>query len=974
MNNLNLAHPNLEQLSAFGQGRLSEAELTELAAHLESCAACRNKVEAAGDDTLISLLRAADTAHEREAEDPRQAATLAGTVQTSPGTDLPAELAAHGRYRLQELLGVGGMGAVYRAEHLLLERPVALKLISQSLTSNPAMIERFRREVKTAGQLRHPNIVLAFDAEQAGDSHFLVMEYVEGKSLARLVQEQGALPVEQACEYICQAALGLQHAHERGMVHRDIKPQNLMRTPDGQVKILDFGLARFAMEAAPTGALLTGAPAETLPTASGGQAPSPSLTQTGTVMGTPDYIAPEQAIDAHTADIRADIYSLGCTLYDLLAGHTPFPEGTVLDKVMAHMERSPRPLAHVRKDVPPELTRVVERMMAKDPAQRYRTPAEVAAALEPFARPTKTMARWRLSIRQKLAVLAASLAGLLLAGIIYIATDNGRLRIEGRLDNVQVVVTKGGKEVRVIDLKSNSEVKLASGEYAVTLRGDNTYVKLSKQAVTITRGREEVVTLSLLPPKDRVDVDHLAAGRTVLGYRLVDCRDVHGFFGPVWEAKAPGGGRATIRIAGSLDNQALQLQLRCLKLFQNLQHRALAPVHSFWLIDKNGWVIDPELLDQENAPRPRGLIVATESFSKTLADRLRECRAAGETGIPPAELFGYMHQAAGALDYLNARGHRLEGSDQAVSIQHRDIKPINLVLTEDHVLKLANTGLFMILQGEKASIPADSLAMTPAFAPPEFFRSTITNRSDQYSLAITYVMLGTGRTPVDGLKLEEVTRIKTQGQLDLSLLPSEAERAIIARATARDAAKRFATCLEMVEALAMARKVSLPSDSSNRDSLGNRAAQQEKERMQGTWRAIAATIQGAQMPDLVLQAIGPTVTFRGDKVTWKATPTPEAKQLFGERLSQFHPEGVFHLDASKSPKTIDFTVLGPGTRTPLGTPVPRALLGIYRLDGERLEFCIAIDPEHAAERPKQFDSKGGKFLAHVVLKRALEVP
>src|SRR5262249_13946971 len=159
---------------------------------------------------------------------PAEAATLA---PRPAAPELPAELAAHGRYRVQELLGVGGMGAVYKAEHLLMERPVALKLISHSLTSDPAMVERFRRARKTAAKLRHRNIVLAHDAEEAGGSHFLVMEYVEGKSLARLVAEQGPLSVREACDYVRQAALGLQYAHERGMVHRDIKPQNLMLSP-----------------------------------------------------------------------------------------------------------------------------------------------------------------------------------------------------------------------------------------------------------------------------------------------------------------------------------------------------------------------------------------------------------------------------------------------------------------------------------------------------------------------------------------------------------------------------------------------------------------------------------------------------------------------------------------------------------------------------------------------------------------------
>src|SRR5205807_7459616 len=154
----------------------------------------------------------------------------------------------HPRYPVLELLGSGGMGAVYRAEHRLMERHVALKVINPGLMDKPALVERFRREVKAAARLIHPNIVHAYDADQAGSTHFLVMEYVEGISLAQQIQEHGPLPVIEACDYIRQAALGLQHASECGMVHRDIKPHNLMLTPAGQVKILDFGLARFARE------------------------------------------------------------------------------------------------------------------------------------------------------------------------------------------------------------------------------------------------------------------------------------------------------------------------------------------------------------------------------------------------------------------------------------------------------------------------------------------------------------------------------------------------------------------------------------------------------------------------------------------------------------------------------------------------------------------------------------------------------
>jgi DNA-binding beta-propeller fold protein YncE/predicted Ser/Thr protein kinase len=283
---------------------------------------------------------------------------------------IPAALLQHPRYRIERLLGTGGMGAVYRAEHRIMQRTVALKVISPELTDNPAAVERFQREVRAAARLSHPNIVTAHDAEQAGELHFLVMEFVEGTDLAELVARRGPLPVMHACNYIRQAALGLQHAFAAGMVHRDIKPQNLMLTPQGRIKILDFGLARFAMEK------------------SGGSA----LTQANAMMGTPDYIAPEQANDARSADIRADVYSLGCTLYHLLTGRPPFAEFPLLQKLVAHLEQTPSPVSGFRADVPQEVQGILQRMLAKRPEDRYQTPADVAQELTPFARSGGTAA------------------------------------------------------------------------------------------------------------------------------------------------------------------------------------------------------------------------------------------------------------------------------------------------------------------------------------------------------------------------------------------------------------------------------------------------------------------------------------------------------------------------------------------------------------------------------------------------------
>jgi serine/threonine protein kinase len=292
-----------------------------------------------------------------------------GAGPTLDSTDLPPELRDHSRYRIVRLLGRGGMGAVYEALHTVMDRPVALKVMRPEFTENPAALERFRREVKAAAQLVHPNIVTAYDAEQVGNTHFLVMEYVNGSTLAEVVASDGPLPIDVAVDYMAQAACGLQYAFEKGMIHRDIKPQNLMRTgtlinaetacfPHGQIKILDFGLARF--------------------TSDGGS----GQTASGMILGTVDFIAPEQADSAKSADIRSDIYSLGCTFYYLLAGRVPFPDGSVIQRVMAHVDKEPPSLNTLRPGLPTGLVAVVAKMLAKKPADRYHTPAEVGHALE----------------------------------------------------------------------------------------------------------------------------------------------------------------------------------------------------------------------------------------------------------------------------------------------------------------------------------------------------------------------------------------------------------------------------------------------------------------------------------------------------------------------------------------------------------------------------------------------------------------
>jgi WD40 repeat protein/serine/threonine protein kinase len=458
-------HPTAEQLRAFADGRLEPADFAAVEAHVSGCAVCCQFLESAPADSFLGRVRAVE-----------QAAFMTTTDGSAPTlTDprpVPPELTDHPKYRVLALVGQGGMGAVYRAEHRRMDRTVALKVINPALLRNPATVNRFHQEVRTAARLDHPNIVRAHDADQAGELHFLVMEFVEGTSLADVVA-RGPVPAAQACGYARQVALGLQHAHERGMVHRDIKPHNLMLTPEGVIKILDFGLARFAHQedeqSGPVSRLGGG------------------LTTAGAVLGTADYIAPEQVRDARSADIRSDIYSLGCTLFHLLTGRQPFLRSTNAEKFEDHA-KTPLPIP---QEWPEELKSVLRKMTAKDPRDRFTTPAEVATALEPLTHLTAARGKPR---RRWLVAALVLLAGGLTAGVVIlrVPTDKGEVVFTTDDDSLELTVRKGGEIVRIRDPNSGQTWDVDTKHYLITAldHPDGLIIELPERGVLALRKKD----------------------------------------------------------------------------------------------------------------------------------------------------------------------------------------------------------------------------------------------------------------------------------------------------------------------------------------------------------------------------------------------------------------------------------------------------------------------------------------------------
>lgn len=265
-----------------------------------------------------------------------------------------------GKYKLLGQIGKGGMSSVYLAEHELMKRRVAIKVLPRNRVDDSSYLERFRLEARAVAKLDDPNIVRAYDIDNEGDVHYIVMEYVDGQDLHQTVMGQGPLDYDTAVDYIAQVANGLQHAHEMGLVHRDIKPANCLVDRHSVVKLLDLGLAKLTED----------------------DQASLTMANEENVLGTADYLAPEQALNSHEADSRSDIYSLGCTLYFLLTGGPPFPEGSISERLLKHQTAKPETIFKSRPDAPPSLVDICETMMSKKPDDRFQTAGEVAERLK----------------------------------------------------------------------------------------------------------------------------------------------------------------------------------------------------------------------------------------------------------------------------------------------------------------------------------------------------------------------------------------------------------------------------------------------------------------------------------------------------------------------------------------------------------------------------------------------------------------
>jgi serine/threonine protein kinase len=513
--------PPPEQLKAYLAGLLEPEGYDSLSKHLLDCQDCEQTIIAleADPDTLVEILKQphAPEPSELPASAPKSPAdSLIDLQNASARNGIPKQI---GQYELLSLLGSGGMGAVYLARHKSLDKKVALKLLPAFPSQKAEFVARFQREMRAAGKLDAPAIVRTTDAGEHDGIHYLVMDAIDGLNLSNIARAEGKLAVADACELVRQAAMGLAHAHENGIVHRDVKPSNLMLDCSGQVRILDFGLAQMSFW----------------------ESGSAEITTVGQLMGTLDYMAPEQAERGGAVDYRADLYSLGSTLFRLLTGRAPLaaaPNLTPLEKLRLLATHKPPRLRSLRPDAPKELGEIVDAMLSRDPSQRPASAIHAAELLEPFTTdadlvgllkrakenpiPDESNLMWNplwqrdlkdKEVVPKLAsnrsrfggwgtwIAAACLGCLILGGILFvIETNKGQLVIDSEA-NVQVrlvSVDDSGSKTDIDDLQimpGTKATRLRSGKYEIILEGASDSFVVHNGSFSIRNGEVVVATV-----------------------------------------------------------------------------------------------------------------------------------------------------------------------------------------------------------------------------------------------------------------------------------------------------------------------------------------------------------------------------------------------------------------------------------------------------------------------------------------------
>jgi len=512
-----LVCPSPDTLADYLGGWIDDDQSSAIDRHLESCETCQAaiaRIESEPDSLFASVKSIASEPVADQKFEPEVEYALSrvkrlprsddASASNNPSNHVIGDAADRtiGPYQLIGSLGHGGMGSVYLAQHRQLKKLVAIKVLPSRWLASDAHLNRFQREIRAAGGLNHPAIVTATDAGQQGDIDYLVMEYVDGCDLSRVARLCGPLAIADACEAIRRVALGLSHAHSLGIVHRDIKPSNLMLSVTGEVKVLDFGLARHTLwdEA------------------------SAELTTVGQLMGTLDYMAPEQAECAAAVDYRADLYSLGATLFRLIVGRPPLaaaPDLSPLSKLkLLAAHDSPR-ADTLRADVPKELANVIASLLHRDPSRRPASAAHVAEKLASFTAgndlaklaletkqkdktnpPDETDAKPHLPTKPSLAhssvgigrwgwlVTATGFAASFLAGIfLIIETQKGQLVIESDAENVSVRLLSDGKQYDTIKVQSGATAtKLFAGNYEIEIEGASDDLLIDQESVIIRKG------------------------------------------------------------------------------------------------------------------------------------------------------------------------------------------------------------------------------------------------------------------------------------------------------------------------------------------------------------------------------------------------------------------------------------------------------------------------------------------------------